>query len=79
MMYLKVGIIFTLAILAIYFFFNRTADRDTQVFSIVRRRLAQSPLNIRTFFCLTWMILCLAAVWPRTLYRLYRRDDRLLD
>jgi hypothetical protein len=79
MVYIKVGVIFTIAVLAIYFLFNRSGQSDSDLTARLRGLLSITPFRTVAFVQVAWIIFSLAAIWPRTLYRVIRHKDSALD
>jgi hypothetical protein len=79
MVYIKVGVIFTIAVLAIYFLFNRSGHSDSALTARLRGLLSTTPFRTVVLIQLAWIVLSLAAIWPRTLYRVIRHKDSALD
>lgn len=79
LVYMKIGLVFTLAVLAIYFLFNRSGQNDTPRLGRLRACVLGSGFSVWNYWLAVWIVLSMAAAWPQILYRAIRRSDRVLD
>ncbi len=79
MVYIKFGVVFSIAVLAIYFLFNRSGQSDGYLTARMRSLLSITPFHAFVFIQIAWIVLSLAAIWPRTLYRVIRHKKSALD
>jgi hypothetical protein len=77
--YMKIGLVFTLAVLAIYFLFNRSGQGDAPRLGRLRACMLGSSFSVWNYWLAVWIVLSVAAAWPQVLYRVIRRSDRVLD
>jgi ABC-type multidrug transport system permease subunit len=78
-LYMKLGLVFTLAVLAIYFLVNRSGQADTPRLARLRELAMASTLSLLGYLQIAWIIMSMAAAWPLTFWRVIRRSDRALD
>ncbi len=78
-LYMKLGLVFTLAVLAIYFLMNRSGQADTPRLARLRQLASGSAFSLLGYLQIAWSILSMSAAWPLTLWRVIRRSDRALD
>ncbi len=78
-LYMKLGLVFTLAVLAIYFLINRSGQADTPRLARLRQLAIGGAFSLLGYLQITWIIMSMAAAWPLTFWRVIRRSDRALD
>jgi hypothetical protein len=79
LVYMKIGLVFTLAVLAIYFLFNRSGQGDSPRVARLRELVLSGGFGVSNYCLTAWVVLSMAAAWPQVLYRVIRRSDRVLD
>jgi hypothetical protein len=79
LLYMKLGLVFTLAVLAIYFLFNRSGQTDSPRLRRLRACVLDGNFTVWNYGLAAWIVLSMAAAWPQMLYRTICRSDRVLD
>jgi hypothetical protein len=77
--YMKIGVIFSVAILLIYLLTDRSGLRDSNRVARLRALLNADFLNVFQCFVIIWVVVCISATWPQILYRAICKPDTTLD